>query len=189
VEREAICNAIVEMSLVTSMFHLLQIDHVLSSYLETLRHHAGGGFVCLDGERCVRHYIVVSFQREIQGRMGPFLWLKSCNPGVGSESTCNGFNAMMHLYYNKVISLLKFQNDISVLLGGMHCSLSLQIFRVIDAGERLVEPGANGRAILPSFVMTHLQRSLSLALSQHSHKFLKPAHEHHQVKETMLGKH
>jgi hypothetical protein len=71
----------------------------------------------------------------------------------------------------------------------MHCSLSLQIFRVIDAGEMLVEPGANGRAILQSFVTTHLQRSLSLALSQHSHDFLKPAHAHHQVKETMLGKH
>jgi hypothetical protein len=40
--------------------------------------------------------------------MGPFLWLKSCNSG-GSESICNGFNAMMHLCYNEVISLLKFQ--------------------------------------------------------------------------------
>ncbi len=105
-------------------------------------------------------------------------WLKACYSDVGSKSTCNWFIVLMHMLQGSHISFkasdMIFQFCWEQSIVHSHCNF----FRVIDTGGMLVEPGANGRAILPSFVMTHLQRSLCLALSQHSRKFFKPSHSY-----------
>ncbi len=100
-EREAICNATVEMSLVTSTVHLLSIGNAktlckLRFYMFAWR------------EMCMVYHDHQLSKRNT-GQNRAISLVKACYFDVGSESTCNWFIVSMHLCYKEVISLSKLQ--------------------------------------------------------------------------------